>query len=597
MSPLDALVALGALREVDAALGRTLASRVSSQSAAVVGIAAATASAAVAQGHHCLPLAALDRCLADAAPPGAVLPELPPPAMVRSVLRDSPLVGCDDTVPVVLVLDLADRLYLRRYFRYERQLAAALRARFEPHPDVPSPEALRAMLDRLSAAGAMSGRQVAAVALALRNRFTLITGGPGTGKTTSVAWLLALLREHAATTGAAPPRVALAAPTGKAAARLGEALSRSTALPVEIATVHRLLGLAPERPVPRHHAGNPLPADIVIVDEASMLDLPLGAKLLDALTPSARLVLLGDRDQLASVEAGHVLGALAQAAGILNRYTPATAAWLQAATGGHFEKTANATSLADATVELEYSRRFAATSAIGALAAAVREGDVPAVFALLDTGDAVNRVAPELAALTDTLGRDVMPRYLPLLHATKPDAALALAERFRMLAALREGPWGARSLAQVLDTTLRERSLRRDGIWFVGRLVAIERNDTALELYNGDVGIALATGPRGALEVWFTGVAGPRAVVPGQLPAHAPAWALSVHKSQGSEWDDVLVVLPDRMARVLSRELVYTAITRARRSVSIWAPAEVLAGAIGRRTERWSGLSDALGAD
>jgi len=610
---IDQLEALGMLQTVDAALGRLLAAK-SAKNGDIVGLAAALASAALAHGHSCLPLAALRDFVAELAEAAqAVVPNgLPAVDAMRAVLLTSNLVARDAGTAAALVFDRDERLYLRRYFVYEQTVAHALAARLGNSHSADSP----AQLDSASLQSALAqqfsddagdGRRVdidqrVAVLLALRSRLLIVSGGPGSGKTTTVLRLLALTVERALATGAPPPRIALAAPTGKAAARLSETLRARNgehthaAIPTAATTLHRLLGLTPARGRAQYDRRHPLPYDLVVIDEASMLDLALAARLCEALAPSTRLILLGDRDQLASVEAGRVFGALSHAAGAAGGYSSALAQWLQSILLQKVDIAAAPTPLADAFVELRGNHRFAGQGAIGRLAAALRRGDNAGVASIFAGGGAEASLTPvAMTALPHRIARELVPRYLDLAQAADANAAFAIADRFRALCALREGPFGVVAINAAIEHELRRRSDRTDADgWYPGRLVIVGGNDYRLGLFNGDIGVALPSGERGALEVWFRNADGSlRALPPLVLSACAPAYALTVHKAQGSEFDEVIVVLPDRDARVLTRELVYTAVTRARKKVDVWSNTDILAGAIARSTQRWSGLADA----
>lgn len=604
---LDSLEALGLLRTADAALGRLLAEKSADD---IVGLAGALASAALARGHSCLPLAAMHGFVGELAEgaQAAVPAGLPNLDAVRAALLASALVARDEAGAAALVLDAGERLYLRRYFVYERTVARALAARLADAPAALADAAdLQGALARLFAEDAQGGRradvdQRTAVLLAVRSRLLIVSGGPGSGKTTTVLRLLALAVERALAANRPPPRIALAAPTGKAAARLSETLrarhgeDAHAAIPGTASTVHRLLGLAPERGRAQYDRRHPLPYDLVVVDEASMLDLALAARLCEALAPSTQLILLGDRDQLASVEAGRVFGALSHAAGAAGGHSPALAQWLQSILLQNVEIATAPTALADAFVELRGNHRFDGQGAIGRLAVALRRGEAGTVAAIFAAAGAEARLSPTAASsLPPRVARELVPRYLDLAQAADANAAFALADRFRVLCALREGPFGAVAINAAIEHDLRRRGDRVDaGGWYAGRLVIVGGNDYRLGLFNGDVGVALPSGERGALEVWFRNADGSvRALPPLVLDACEPAYALTVHKAQGSEFDEVAVVLPDRDARVLTRELVYTAVTRARRKVDVWAGGDVLAAAIARSTQRWSGLADA----
>ncbi|MEX3581393.1 MAG: AAA family ATPase [Burkholderia sp.] len=632
-----------------------------------------------------------------------------------------------------LVVDGEGRLYLARYYDYETRLADALVmhavAASATAEAALSPAALRASLDRFFAApraGEIDWQRVAAL-VALGGRVTIVSGGPGTGKTTTVVGVIACLVEMQPAL-----RIALAAPTGKAVQRMQEALhARASGLPSQLAarlpktsyTLHRLLGWLPGGRF-RYHRDNPLPYELVVVDEASMIDVVLAAHLLDALAPGARLVLLGDKDQLPAVEAGTVFADLsarpvfsaaggrriaevlgvevvdfvaalpAEAGGppVLTRVAPAVAvqpakaasasqrattrgeadqplaqaslfdfdevpivepvalpvvsidsfagapldawiepeelAWLDAwrideqdvagaamsretralvsGTGLEPAPSASAISpLADCVVWLERNYRFGLDSPIGRLSLAIRRGAAQDALDALsteagaaaryydDSGDALSAATIERLAH----GFDAYGEALRAALATAEPDPLPLFDalnRFRILCATHSGVRGADEVNQRVAAQVRRAvcvPLAVGAHWFSGRPVMVTRNDYALGLFNGDIGIALSDA-RGVLRVWFGGADGlARAVSPAALPPHDTAFALTVHKSQGSEFDEAALVLPAAFGRVLSRELVYTAITRARSRVQVIGPRTVLAQAIATRTQRNSGLA------
>jgi exodeoxyribonuclease V alpha subunit len=580
---------------------------------AAVELAAALLSRAAGNGDVCLdlPLTA-GSTLADAR---RALPEAVCPALDRWVaaLRASPAVGAPGQRRP-LILDDRLRLYLYRYWEYENTLALAIRARLVADPGQVDLSRLRDGLQRVFGSEPRrsedSGQRLAAAVAGLQ-RFSVITGGPGTGKTFTIARLLEVLAEiHAQR----PLRTRLAAPTGKAAARLRESLQTARTLPgnraaaagaLEVHTVHRLLQPIPHSPYFRHHASNPLPADLVVVDEASMVDLALMAKLLDAVPAQSRIVLVGDKDQLASVEAGSVLGDICRRdrrPGV----SAHMAARLREVAGLSLEAVANeASGLQDAIVELSHNYRFAAGSALAELSRAVNRGDgAQALEVLADApgGDLVWLDPQRGPAVRRDLEHRILDGYRDCLRDLTPQAVLKEHARFKVLCAHRIGVSGVDALNRLAEQLLyRNRLIPAPGAgqwpWYAGRPVLVTRNDYTLDLFNGDIGVALPEGPAGGggLRVHFgDGRGGIRRFLPQRLPEHETVYAMTVHKSQGSEFEDVLLVLPERDSPVLTRELIYTALTRARRRMILWGARPVLENAIRRRIERSSGLQEAL---
>jgi len=531
-----------------------------------------------------------------------------------------------------LVLD-GSRLYLRRNWQAEqiirtsitarlaqpftepKGLAQALNSLFDPYgANAPAPVAQPGFGAQATESSAtLPDWQKVACAIAARGRFTLITGGPGTGKTTTVVRLLALLQSQAAR----PLRIALAAPTGKAAARLGESIAQAVKrlpasmqapIPTQAQTLHKLLQV---RAAVQAAPAPELALDAVVVDEASMIDLELMARLMQAVPLSASLILLGDKDQLASVEAGAVMGQLCQGAQA-GGYSVATAQWVQQTTAQDVSAwCGTGSALAQQTVMLRHSHRFAANSLIGQWASAVNAGDKQTVTALwestppwcADQLPSVTRLQPgpsshaDLAALVRAGWQPTLAslQTLQTEAATCSDAqALALLQtlsRFQTLCALREGPWGVLALNRHIARAL---GFPLDG-WYAGRPVMVTRNDYNLGLMNGDIGLCLPTA-RGLRVAFATpgqdNGLGLRWVLPSRLDAVESVFAMTVHKSQGSEFDWVALVLPDRVAPVLTRELLYTGITRAKQRLSLVVPqAGVLRQAVATRILRSGGLT------
>jgi exodeoxyribonuclease V alpha subunit len=593
---LHRLQAEGALRQVDADFAALLRERLLASPA--VALAGALAMRAVAAGHSSVALGDIPRLL-DALGPRVQLPEVDD---WRAALRADPRVAVDgDPRPGTLLDFNRDRIALRRYARYEQALAERLSARAARVRDRSGDDAaLHALLARLfaradAAAPDTLDRQALAVAMALRRRLLLVTGGPGTGKTTTVARLLAASIEAARLRGEPPPRIALAAPTDLAAGRIDADIAGL--VPTQARTLHRLLGWLPGRVGFRHHAGHPLREDLVVVDEASMVDLPLMAKLVEAVPETATLVLIGDPDQLPAVEAGDVLGGLCAASGEGLSLPADDAGFATALLGIEvpvIETGAQAAPLAGARVHLLHGWRQAGAAPLQALAGALQRGDRDAVFAAF-AGDAVSEDDAVLsrrhgdgAALAEALRREALPAFAAVRDADGPQQALALATRCRILTALRRGPFGAEHWNAWCAAELGGRMP-----YFHGRLLMIAANSERHGLYNGDLGVVWHDA-RGEAMAWFDTPQGLRAWRPAQLPAHASAYATTVHKAQGSEFERVLLILPDSDARVLSRELLYTALTRARRSVWLWGAAETVERALARRTWRESGLEARL---
>ena len=678
----------------------------------LVLLAAALASHQLGRGHVCLDLRATleDSRFALSLPPdtvqqqgsGALEPTpLPLPSELlasvtlpqwQGVLLASAVVageGKTTRAGTPLVLQ-GDRLYLRRYWQHEQDVAQAIgeriaasqrqRAERTPAQDA----ALRSALDRMFArpGEALPGPdwQKMACALAATSAFAIITGGPGTGKTTTVVKLLALLQSMALQEAGRPLRICLAAPTGKAAARLtesivqalqrlsddelpqiapitinGEARSLKQLIPAEAQTLHRLLGSRPDSRHFRHNAQHPLALDVLVVDEASMVDLEMMAAVLTALPPQARLVLLGDKDQLASVEAGAVLGELC-AQSERGLYWHETAHWLHKVSGelvpAELQDIAGKP-LDQAVVMLRVSHRFHAQSGIGRLATEVNRGNGKAIKALLKERypDVAAYPVPDithssLAHLVIEGGGKRFPEhdaaqagagcgpvgygnYLQLLRQMPQEGGQAaldawakklLAEhsRFQVLCALRNGPWGVSGMNERIAQLLAHRELiAQSSGWYAGRPVLVTRNDYSLKLMNGDIGITVevplyhqeqpaleAAGMDAkpgktakaskALRVVFLTSEGLRWVLPSRLQAVETVFAMTIHKSQGSEFEHAAVVLPPQLSPIMTRELVYTGITRAKQWLTVIAGGAnhfgVLEQASNLQVKRASGL-------
>lgn len=646
----------------------------------------ALGSAQLAQGHLCLDLSQVLQqpalLLSPAQRHGKALALLQQwllpqqlDEMLTQLQQSVPVVACigqneqqQQSSPYVLE---GNRLYLRRYWQYEQQIKAYLQQSFQRTTELRQSliaAEVQPLLTALfpdtvttnqaqAAAQNSPDWQMLGCAMAAGSSFSVITGGPGTGKTTTVVKLLLLLQQLQQQQGKAYLQIRLAAPTGKAAARLSVAITGALtkltpqlgltpellkAVPAHAETLHRLLGVQPQQQGFKYHAGFPLPLDVLVVDEASMVDVAMFTAMLSALPPKARLILLGDKDQLASVEAGAILAELCRDAS-KGGYSAQTAQWLAAMSGQQLPDAVQSSTpgaLEQQILMLRTSHRFGADSGIGQLAAAVNAGDAATALQLLQQGGseiswlAQSPASQSFQALvltgqtiagTDAEAAGGFSRYLTLVkqgpaadlaadataHSTQaPGAAnyeqwgaavLDAFSGFALLCALRQGEYGVEQLNQRISQLLYQARLiqRTDG-WYPGRPVMITQNDYATGLMNGDVGICL---PRleqidGQLQQRLRVVFAParhgeplRWLMPSRLPALETVYAMTVHKSQGSEFRHAVLVLPDSQSAILNRELVYTGITRAVSRFSLVCPSEaVLVQAIQSRTERSGGL-------
>ncbi|WP_345797769.1 exodeoxyribonuclease V subunit alpha [Castellaniella sp. MT123] len=675
-------------RDLDVAFARLLADQAPQAGEPALRLAM-LCSAQLAQGHSCLDIqpwypaqdASRDTTVSsmtgsDAG--GIVRPRWLPPDLADclAALARAPFVG-DGSGDEPLVLH-GTRLYLARYWRAGLRIRQTIAMRLSgPSEDAADPRQARDWLDRLFPAPSdMLDWQKLACAVALLRRFSIVTGGPGTGKTTTVVRLLAVLQGLALARGRAQGlRIRLAAPTGKAAARLNESIAGKlreladtgddalraalACVPSQVVTLHRLLGSRPGTRRLAHDAGRPLDLDVLVIDEASMMDIEMMDAVLAALPADARLILLGDKDQLASVEAGAVLGELcARAEG--GHYWMRTCEQLAALSGQDLRAAARdpalsgveaglahwpddaGTELDQAVVMLRRSMRFGPDSGIGQFATAVNRGRMPTVRELLDkppadlrcirhAGSAASHPADVagfsaevgLAAvgeredwLTESgvLGTTGYPALFTLIKNQRPPreapmsrwdawalSILAQQTRFQVLCAVREGPWGVQGLNQRIESRLRAAGLVLAGpnAWYAGRPVLVRRNLPVLGLANGDIGVALPVPDPGRADGWtlrvaFAGAAqgAVRWVSPARLPAIETVYALTVHKSQGSEFDQVVLVLPDVPGPLVTRELLYTGVTRARRSLALVLPGgdAVLRHAVLHPTRRAGGV-------
>ena len=563
---------------------------------------AALTSHQLASGNVCLPLSHLNS--AEHFWPETVFEALSEVDW-NALKADNTVLG-DGQAECPLILDKG-RVYLYRYWQHESYVADELK---RLSTALPISESL--MVQSLHAlfptnVDTTPDWQKIAAAIAVQKRFAVISGGPGTGKTTTVIKLLALYIEQCQAQNK-KPIIRLVAPTGKAAARLSESISGakekinlqqtiSDQIPTEASTLHRLLGVIPDSVSFRHDVHNPLHLDLLIVDEASMIDLPMMARLLQALPDNARVVLLGDRDQLASVEAGSVLADICNWPGEL-AYTSAQNAMLQRLCQletplceGHDAEHP----FTDCLALLRKSYRFAVDSGIGHLSRAVNQADEQRIKSLVEgqSEDLFFRGLDQ-QSYRDMLNQ-VVDFYADIVRQAEdgetPADLLEHMSQFQLLCALRSGDYGIEGVNESVRTALAQRGLiRGEGLWFPGRPVMVIRNDASTGLFNGDIGITLMD-DEGRLKVWFEQNGIIRAFLPSRLPEHESVFAMTVHKSQGSEFDSVALLLPPDDHPLLTRELVYTAITRARRRLYLYCRGELLVTASKRVTERAGGLS------
>ncbi len=472
---------------------------------------------------------------------------------------------CQPVLVTPLILQ-QEYLYTQRYWDYETRLAVQLNQLVRCSQPLYPPEALLDSYFPVQDADIDWQRQAAKTAL--NNALTIITGGPGTGKTTTVVKILALLQQLSPQ----PLHIALAAPTGKAAMRLQESMTASKhhlpcseqvkqQIPDIVTTLHRLLGAKPFSPTFRHHAQQPLPYDVVVIDETSMVDLALMSKLVDALKIGTRLILLGDKDQLASVESGSVLADLTSA-------------------------------LTAQTVELQKSHRF--HGQIKDLASAINQQQSAQAWQLLTQGDDIGLLT---APLIDTIVEQ-QTLYLQLISEQAAFTTIYAAfNQFQVLCSNRLGPHGVQFINAAVEKKLAEHGkIKLSGQWYSGRPVMMTQNNAPLQLYNGDIGICMADpAEKNRLMVFFLRPDGSiKKILPSRLPHCETVFAMTIHKSQGSEFAHVLMVLQAQMNPILTKELIYTAITRAKQTVKVVSEPTIFTQAIGKKIKRRGGLAAKL---
>ena len=588
---LNELADRNVIRPIDVHFTRLLVSRARQQPEAVA-LAAIALTQALERGDMCCHLSTLRAQL-----PLPFWPEQVDHHWLISALHEEvEICGRPDGDAVTpLVLD-QQRLYLRRYFEHERLIAKRIWEASTKGIEVDE-HALDDAHRLFANSDTQSKEQQNACVNALKHHFSVISGGPGTGKTTTVARLLVLLQRRARRQGRSL-LIRLAAPTGKAAARVRESITSQlsqlkqngliddemqSSIPDDAQTLHRLLGSTAQGRF-RHDRANPLAVDVLVIDESSMMDATLFAAVVDALPAQAQLILLGDRNQLAAVEAGNVF---AEICDLSNADSPRV--FLQSA-------------VARACSQLNFSHRFAGVPAIGDLADAVNAGDGERLASQL-SAPAAGVTVTRYSGQPDSVQLDqLIAGYRPLIESLKADAAdpvvaLQLQSRFQVLCALREGPTGVVGLNKRMEQRLQALGwLSTSDDFYLGRPIMINRNDHAQRLFNGDLGLVMQLGDE-RMAVFPGDEGQPRRVPVRRLPGHETAWSMTVHKSQGSEFDHIALVLPVSSAQsesLLRRELLYTAITRARERVSFLLPEGPIPNGWLQRTERHSGLAERL---
>ncbi len=580
----------------------------------VVLLGAAFAVRAPRLGHVCVDLATIRTTASTDLDTPVDLQALSWPAVDDWIERlvGSPLVGADRPLHLE-----GTTLYLDRFWSQQCQVAADLLALSESPADGVDVDVLADGLGRLFSSPDEPDFQRLAAAAAVLRRFSVIAGGPGTGKTTTVARVLVLLDEQAEAAGRRPPLVALAAPTGKAAARLEEAVhAEAGRLPIEAyeqsrllqlhgMTLHRLLGWNPgNRSRFRHDRSNRLAHDVVVVDETSMVSLSLMARLVEAVRPEARLILVGDPEQLASVEAGAVLGDVVgpAATGLLMR--PPAQRELARAAGQTVPASPPPAggSIGDGVVVLRRVHRFGGS--IGRLAEAIQRGDSDGVVALLSSDEPdVRWLDVDVASESATSGLEAVRttavasgrRLVDAAGAGRADEAIEALGSFRLLCAHRRGPEGVNTWMSVVERWLAAdvEGFAAEGAWYAGRPLLVTENDYSLRLYNGDTGVVVAVTPDRLVAAFERG--GEVVYVsPTRLAAVETVYAMTVHKAQGSQFDTVAVLLPAPDSSILTRELLYTAVTRAQRKLFVAGTEASVRAAVERPIARASGLRQAL---
>jgi exodeoxyribonuclease V alpha subunit len=576
----------------------------------VISLTAGLLTEAMAQGHVCLNLAHLPETLQTMADllPGSI-------EDWQAALKAGKSVGEPGEYKPLILTD-EGLLYLYRYWLDERDVADAIRQRLHQVEDLDVFQLNKDLADWHNPVEGVDWQKVA-VAIALSWHIAVISGGPGTGKTTIVLKILQCLQSQYKHNTPSPStgegqgggeklRIGLAAPTGKAAARLQQSISREQNL--EVKTLHRLLGITEHNEQGRYNAERTLPLDVLIIDEASMIDISLMAKLMRAMPQKARLILLGDSQQLASVESGAVLANLSEgeqghfsdefiiqfhSLDLDTQRSPSPSTGEGRDEGESIKGLNTSHILTDSFVRLQHSYRFDKDSLIGQLASQVNAGDSDNAIHLLQAQPESTWLPPDEQSLLNTVSKGYQTFIDAVENEARPQQILQAFDEFRVLAALKQGPQSVTSVNRMMTRLLAQRGWRTAQTYYPGRPIMITQNDYRQQLFNGDIGVMLRD-EQGQLKACFYFGEELRWVGLNRLPAHETVFAMTVHKSQGSEFDVISILLPDEISPILNRELLYTAITRARKTLSILATEQVLRHTIQTRHQRESGLKSQL---